>query len=550
MTGASSEAAPVQRSRGASAPRKDASVAGLGGRKAGKAAAAATAGETGRPVGRFARRGRNYGRTILWTLRDTFAAEPRRFALALLLGGLSLAAQALAVLVVYGYSQAIQQDARLIVPFAGIDWSARTEVPFLLAVVAGFAASLSAAALLNFLSQGLLLGSVRRSLARAIERLARAVNALPDPRAPIASRLAVDMGFSRLDSGLAACARSAFLIVQTIPALVGAVIAGGVLVWMEPVLTLGLVLVAAAWTGLLYPVALRMARFGRALRRTGAVVRRDFPSVPANPANWASADQVAGAYTGWLRARVEIVAVVGVGIALIVAIAIYVMGAEMMSGEQEWPVLIAYVGALQLALNGAFRMVRVVAIVSRHYPEMVRNRLLVDDLPGLARPTRPLGSGQVITLGRSAGGDPITATVGDWLAVVSEEPIQRVQLAALGARDAEGGVVPSGRLMRGGPRPATTDVPIVVVDGRILNEGSRASDAALADRLVVVVHVSTTTVGGFGETRLFLIEDDEIVAAVDIGSEEASTALNRVARRAAKARKDRPNYALDDVDVE
>ncbi len=548
MTRSSAEAVSVHSPGGADAlsDREDATA-----RRAGKGASharTATGGGTGSPLGRFARRGRNYGHTILWTLRDTFAAEPRRFAMALLLGGLSLAAQALAVLVVYGYSQTIQRDGSLVVPFVGIDWSARTDVPFLLAVVAGFATSLSAVALLNFLSQGLLLGIVRRSMTRAIERLARAVNALPDPRAPVASRIAARMGFAGLNGGLGASARSAFLIVQTIPPFLGAVAAGGLLLWMEPILTSILIGVAATWTALLYPIALRTVRYARTLRRAVVTLRRDFRIIPTAPAVWMNAHDVADSYTGWLGARVRIIVVVGVGIALIVSIAIYVMGAAMMGGSQEWPALVAYIGALQVALNGAFRMVRVMAIVSRHYVAMVRNRLLVQDLTGLRRPTRPLGRGELITLARGREGEPITAAVGELLAVMGPGSIHQIQLAALGAKDAQGSVVRSAALARDVRQTPLPDAPIVFVDGRLLGSGRGELEKLLADRLVVVVHTNPATVGRFGEGRLLLVEHDTITLAAPLGSEEATKALRRAANRAAKDRHRENDDEFDDVE--
>lgn len=548
MTAASAETAPVQRSpRDTVEPRHDGNAAARRARK--EAKAAGTAAKAGRPVGRFARRARNYGRTILWTVRDAFAAQPRKFAFALLLGGLSLAAQALAVLVVFGYGQAIQQDSGLAVPFLGIDWRARTDTGFLLLVVGAFAASLSAGALLIFISKGLLLAIVRRSLARGIERLARAARSLPDPRAPRASRRLSDLGFSTLSAGAASSARGAFLIVQTIPALTGALLATGLLLWLQPVLTAILVLVTAIWAALLYPVSLRVVAFGRKLRNVGGTIRHEHALVPSLPAQWATADEFARAYTGWLRTRAEIVLVVGIGIAVIVAIAISVMGAEMMSGAQDWPVLIAYVGALQVALNGVFRTIRAVAVVSRRYPQMVRNRLFVLDIAGLNRPTAAPRRGETITLGTTGGGQPFTATVGERLAVMTEEPIGRVQLLAIGARDANGMPVRSAGSSRRAPAPIGDETPILFVDVRLLSgEAERAEPGkrVFSDRLVVVVHPTTATVGRFGETRLLVAERQQIVRSVAIGSEEAASVLARVAKRAARREERRQDSHLDD----
>lgn len=536
MTGASAEAGAVRRSRREASVQSDDGAAARRARKEAKAAGTAPGQATGRRGGRFARRAGNYGRTILWTVRDTFGSGRGKLALALLLGGMSLAAQALAVLVVFGYGQAIQQDGSLTIPLLGIEWAARTETAFLLAVVGAFAASLSAAAVLNFASKGILLAILRRSLARALERLARAALRLPDPRTPRGSRLLAVLGFSALSTGATAATRSAFLVVQTIPALLGALLAAGVLFWLDPVLTAVLIVVTAAWSALLYPVSLRVVAFGRQMRRANDAIRREHGQVQAS-SGWAPASELARAYTGRLKTRAETLLVVGVGIAVVVAIAISVIGAEMMSGAQDWPVLIAYVGALQVALNGVFRTIRSVAIVSRNYPQMVRNRHFVLDLAGLGRPTASPRRGEAITLGVTAQGVPVVATPGQRLAVVADEPIERVQLIAIAARDTDDLPVRSARSSRRAQAPVDEAAPIHFVDARLLSGQGAAAELpghTLTDRLVVVVHPTPATVGRFGEAGLIVMDGEKIGGYWPVGSQEAERALARAARRAAR----------------
>jgi len=547
LTGASAEAPQVaQRSR------RDASLPGGDGaaerraRKAAKAAGTRPKDVTGQRGVRFARRARNYGRTILWTVRDTFGSGRGKLALALLLGGMSLAAQALAVLVVFGYGQAIQQDGSLAIPLLGIEWAARTETAFLLTVVAAFAASLSAAAVLNFASKGILLAIVRRSLARALERLARAALRLPDPRTPRGSRLLAVLGFSALSTGAAASTRSAFLVVQTIPALFGAVLATGVLFWLEPVLTAVLVFLVAGWSALLYPVSLRVVYFGKQMRRASYAARRQYAQIPPS-SGWAPADEFARAYTRRLRTRAETLLVVGVGIAALVAIAIAVIGAEMMGGSQDWPVLIAYVGALQVALNGVFRTIRSVAIVSRNYLQMMRNRHFVVDLAGLRQPTASPRAGEPITLGTTAEGEPVVAMLGQRLAVMTDEPVERVQMIAIAAHDARGVPVRSNRSSR---RTIADDgAPIHFVDARLLSghdPNAATPGLALADRLTVVVHPTAATVGLFGETELIVLDGEKIAGSCRVGSTEAERAMARAARRASRSAHRRANVDLTD----
>lgn len=545
MTGAPADGVPMGRSgSGEAGSRKRA-------RSAAKGNKPARAVGRSRPFGRFLGRGGNYARTIGWAVRNTFAAEPRRFTLAMALGGLSLAAQGLAVLVVYGYSQEVRQEGGLVVPFLGIDWQARTDSAFLLVVVVAFAASLATAVLLNFFSQGLLLGIVMRRLARATEGLARAVKLLPDPRAPLASRLSAEYGFPRLNGGLASSMRSAFLIVQTIPALAGALLSGALLLRMEPLLTLILVAVTAVWSVLLYPVALRVVRLGRQFRGASGMMRRDHSLVPPAPTSWPPAEDFARSYTGWLRTQADVVVVVGIGIAAIMAIAIYVMGTEMMDGSQGWPAVIAYVGALQVALNGVFRTIRSAAIVSRRYTEIARNRRFVGDLHGLSGPTSVVRAGETIILGRDSEGDAITAAIGERLAFLSQEPMQRIQMIALQARDAVGNPVRSARWLGGVPGAGDGDAQILFLEARLFNQGDglpRSLDGYLSDKLVFVVHFTKSTVGTFGESRLLLVEQDEIVGAATLGSKAAATALSRAAQRAARLRRIRVDQFVEDDD--
>ncbi|MCW5716329.1 MAG: hypothetical protein KIS68_00710 [Bauldia sp.] len=533
MTGASADAAPA-RARRVGKPRDETgAVARRDGRHA-RAASGATGEEASGKAGRFARRAGNYRKTILWSVHDTFAPAPRKLVVALILGGAGLMAQALAILIVVGYGQALQRDGGLVIPALGIEWSARTETALLIAVAGGVAASLATAALLGFASNGLLLSVMRQGLARAVERMARAARSLPDPRAPRASMLLADFTLRGLTTAATASARSAFLIVKTVPALAGALLATIVLFWQAPVLTAILFAVATIWSALLYPVSLRAVAFGRRLRRAGATIRADLTRIPSTT-GWAPADELATAYAGWLRTGSIIALVVGIGIAVILAIALAVMGAELMSGARDWTVLIAYVGALQVALNGVFRTIRAVAFVSRRYPEMVRHRQFVLDEGKLSGPTASPRHGDLIHLGATEEGEPVVATIGERLAIISDDVIQKVQLVALRACDSNGTPIVGARSSRAAPASTREDAPILFAEARLLaaDPGHRALSAT--DGLVIVVHSTPALLGSFGETRLLVVDGHEIVGCVAIGSKEADAVLARAARRAARS---------------
>jgi hypothetical protein len=320
-----------------------------------------------------------------------------------------------------------------------------------------------------------------------------------------------------------------------------------VLFWQAPVLTGILFVVATIWSVLLYPVSLRVVAFGRRLRRAGATIRAE-TRLPASQ-GWEPADELAAAYTGWLRTGAVISLVVGIGVAVIVAIAISVMGAELLTGVRDWPVLIAYVGALQVALNGVFRTVRAMAFVSRRYPEMMRQRQFTLDLGKLNAPTASPRRGDTIELGITGRGEAITARVGERLALISDGALQKAELVALRARDETGLPVLSARSSRAAPAPTRADAPILFAEARLLAADSGHPSLAATDRLVIVVHATPASVGQFGETRLLVVDGSEIERSVTIGSKEAETVLARAAKRAVRIGKSKVKSAPD-VDEE
>lgn len=265
---------------------------------------------------------------------------------------------------------------------------------------------------------------------------------------------------------------------------------------------------------------------------------------------WAPAEELAAAYSGWLRTGAIIALVVGIGIAAIVAIALATIGSELINGTRDWPMLIAYVGALQVALNGAFRTIRAVAFVSRRYPEMVRHRHFVLDLRGLEGPTAALRKGDAIDLG---AGEPVFASAGERLAVVWDEAIGKVQLLALHARNSSGIPVASARASWAAPEPTRADAPILFAEARLVasNAGNHRTLPAW-DGLLIVVHSTRSTVGSLGESRLLVVDENrsEIVRSVALGSEEAEAVLARAAKRAARKGKRKLTPSDPDEDLE
>ena len=76
----------------------------------------------------------------------------------------------------------------------------------------------------------------------------------------------------------------------------------------------------------------------------------------------------------------EIVGDVEVGITVILGVVIYYMASQALAGREDWAIFIAYIGALRMTLNGGAQVVRLLASVSRYYPQIVRYVLFAKDM--------------------------------------------------------------------------------------------------------------------------------------------------------------------------
>ena len=84
---------------------------------------------------------------------------------------------------------------------------------------------------------------------------------LPDARAPVASQLFSDHGLKGPAAGCRFGAFTALNFCNALPPVVGAVGALAVLLWVDPALTILILVAALLWSALLYPLTLRAVRF-------------------------------------------------------------------------------------------------------------------------------------------------------------------------------------------------------------------------------------------------------------------------------------------------
>jgi hypothetical protein len=468
----------------------------------------------------FIRRGINYTTLVLWALRDSFRGHTLGLIGIVVFSGIYLAAQAGAILLLYWYAQQMQADGGLALPQLGIDWHARTDVRLLWTVVVSATILFVVSAVFLFGMRRMVFGIVGEGYQRGLETVPRLVVRLPDPRAPMASRLAVDFGFGRL---LAGCRQSTMAMVafsNAVPPFIGSLGAIGFLIWSDPLLTLMMLAAFMLWATLLYPVALRGSQATLQSERAHAKyhddvqrLRRSYDLDGTTP-ELPSADAFVRAYLGVRGIKHEIALVIQIGATVIVALAVLYIAWRLMSGGSDWPILLAYIAALRLALAGGSGAVSAFASISRFYPRMVRYALFMKSAATLDQ--EALGSltpGEAALLGRLPTGGEVMVKAGDRLAIVTWDDRKEVELALLGARSV------STRLPLGATwwNPATRNVPpeatLLLVEAasltapKVTNYGC---DEALETKVVLIVHNDPTKVGDLGETDLLVVNNRAI----------------------------------------
>ena len=102
------------------------------------------------------------------------------------------------------------------------------------------------------------------------------------------------------------------------------------------------------------------------------------------------------------------------------------MASQALAGREQWAIFIAYIGALRMTLNGGAQAVRVLASVSRYYPQIVRYVLFVKDMQKIdATDFARVRRGDKLILGTLANGQDVIAEAGDCLALLTLDTFTR-----------------------------------------------------------------------------------------------------------------------------
>jgi hypothetical protein len=498
----------------------------------------------------------------------TFKGEASRISRAYVLSALYLAGQGAAIFVIYWYVQKIEADTSVTVPWLGYELGDRDEPILLVAVVVLSAVCFAASAVFLYISRRVMLTVVEQYLQRQFENLVWLVGRLPDPRAPIASKLAVRPGLTGLTMGCRRGALTAVSFSNLVPSLVGAVGGAWFLMFVDAPLTITILVAAALWATLLYPLTLRAVEFSRIRERAQIAFRNDvrllhgagFAKQPLTKLK--SAAELVRGFIGRKRITTELGLASEIGVTIIVAMAIFYVGKQMMGGHSDWPIFIAYVGALRLTLAGCSTAVQAFAGVSRFYLQIVRYCLFMKDAQDIDKTSlATVKGGEDVILGSLPNRGKVQVPCGARLALATAASERELRLAFLDAKSAEnrGPLGVTFLEEPDGITPSSTLLPIVVIkpdklhmlDQPMLPFEDRQNNAniKLEEAVILISRRDPAEIGALGETHLLVVEDSEITAFAPVGTEDARKAIELFVRSIAKSKR-APAIADEDDEEE
>jgi hypothetical protein len=501
------------------------------------------------------RQARNYTRVILWLVYDAFHGHVWKLASALTFYGFYLAGQIGAIGLVYGYARLMERHEPFKAPLLGITIDPG-QPQILWGIVGVVALMLLASGVFLYLSSRLTFKIAEENLADSLKALVVLDGRLPDPRAPMASRMLAQHDLNKI---LAGARRSAFLAVISFNALAGMLSALVSLVFLfgiDPMLTV-LILAGVALGALcLYPVALRGVRLATRRERTYKAFTKELRELQQSGLSVERGSQLktpaafAAAFMGRRKTLAELTLVLGIAVTIILAVVVYYMASEALSGTASWAIFIAYIGALRLVLSGSTQMIRAFAGISRFYPQIVPFYAVMRDSSKLDRlPLAAVHHGEIVFLGAQANGDDITVKGGDRIAVATVDSRRYVQLAMSEAKIRVPGepvgttIVRSGNFVNG-----EAGIAVIEPDQWDGNVGDFLSPAGpLRNKVALFIHHSPETVGTCGETNLLTIDEGAIERFLPLKTRGSDLVLEEFAHKAI-AHKERATFDDDDDD--
>ena len=507
------------------------------------------------------RQGHNYFSLVGWLLYTAFKGRTWKLTIAVALSLLHLATQAAAIYAVYWYGRQMEKGGAFSVPLVHLEINLKEQPEWLWVIVIFSTGCFILSAALMFLSRRQILNIVQEHYAATLEQLALLTNRLPDSRVRLASSLLIDHGFGGLSTG----ARRGTLIVVSsataITALVGGLGAAFFLFRIDFALTMLIIISACLAALLLYPLTLRGVASAKKREKAQELFRTELRqlvekrSLNEPVTSFQAAGDLADAYLLRRRVLTEFIFAIEVGITVILGAVIYYMASQALAGREAWAIFIAYIGALRMTLNGGAQVVRLLASVSRYYPQIVRYVLFAKDMQKIGTTDfARVPHGEKLILGTLANGQDVIAEAGDCLAVLTVETFHEVEFAFINARTPRS-TAPIGTalvqptraaenaatiLLMGFDRPGEEDVERL----RALREGM------FKDKVILIVYRDTDTIGLFGESRVLVLNEGEMQRYALLGTEDADAVLKEFALKAAAKRRSKRGLLDTDDDEE
>ena len=484
-----------------------------------------------------ARSGTNYTTNLVWLLRRSVDGRRLRLATMFVLGQLSLGGQAGAIGTLYWYATQMQADAVLSLGPFGDALRVREEPLLLWAVVAVSAVCFAASAWFQFRSRNIVYGIAEEEIARGLGQLVGFARRLPDPRAPLASRLLSEGGLNAINEGCKMGGMTISLLYVALPSVVGGTVAVAAMLWIDPLLTALIVVALVLWSPSLYPLALQSLKVATSRGRENQAFKREARVLLESPSDsiperWESALKVAEVSLGKRRIMNQMTLRVQIGVTLIGSVSAFYLASGLMSGRGEWPIFLAYLAITRVALNGCFTAPQTFAMVSRFYPRtatyvlFMRSASLIEST-SLGHVT----NGDAMTLGRLPSGAAVSVRSGQRVALATLADRSALQVALLAASETSAGLPLKTVWLDGAPTPSATDkdVPIALLEYDTLAAMSpREAQSllrALEDSATLIVYRDGTKIGAFEESQLITVIDGALTASVSMDTAESRTVL-------------------------
>ncbi len=497
------------------------------------------------PVVRITQQAANYVRLIAWLLLSIFKPHKLKLISSIALAVLCLSGQAAAIFAIYWYARTMERTGAASLRVPSLDFALTDATSVLAAVVIFSVSSLALSALFLFYSRMLVLRIVEDYCAQAVQSVVVAADALPDPRAPTASRILNQCGVSGLISGCKQAAVTAVILASTIPSTIGGVAAAAALIHVDMPLTFSILAASCLVAIMLYPCALRGSSMAKFQEKSQAAFQQQMrglqwsPSVSAM-ANPATSRDMARGYFVRRRVTNEFALATSIATTALLGLVLYYLAGNALAGRAEWAIVIVYIGALRLTLGSVAALMRAFANVSSCYPQLVRYYLFANGSQDLAR--NDLGTlqcGEKLALGTLPDGQSIIVPAGTRLALLTTQSVREVRYALLQASCTSKGM-PLGSTVIGPATGTRHEASIAIFHCESIGEPceeTQGLDTLLTDRVGVFLHHSPSMIGAFGERYLLTLKAGTFRSFQVLGTNASDAELARFERHASTTRR-------------